>query len=105
MSTLAADETTAVQKARAVLLVLEHAEQIGLPLPFTHTVAEYSDPDTAPVSFGFDRLDQVTDWVLWMESTITTVTTLSGQIVHKARGNALDLPIEVWSVESPTEKP
>ena len=34
-----ATATTITQTTRSVLLILEHAERIGLPAPFTHTVA------------------------------------------------------------------
>ena len=69
-------DSKVMSRTRAALLILEHAERIGLPLPFTHTVADYLSPENAPVTFGFDRLDQVADWALWMETTIDTTTYL-----------------------------
>jgi len=95
-----ATATTITQTTRSVLLILEHAERIGLPAPFTHTVANYADPDTAPVTFGFDRLDQVADWAKWMETTVTSEHYGADSVHYCCKGLALDHPLQVFYIEA-----
>jgi hypothetical protein len=92
MSTTQTAPGAVTSTTRAAKLILEHADRIGLPAPFTITVAD------GAVSFGFDTLADLTDWALWMETQIDEHTLPSGQVQHRAEGVALEQPLTVWHI-------
>lgn len=73
---------------RAALLILEHAERTGLPMPWSvHT----NDADQ-PVRLMFDSLPDLTEWALWLGQPIGEHTT-DTHVHHGVQGDALDHPV------------
>lgn len=74
-----------VRRTRAALAILEHAERVGLPLPFDVDFTDYRDS----ISMIFHTLADLTDWALWLESPITEKA-VGDNTHHVVEGTALD---------------
>lgn len=79
-----------VGRTRAALLILEHAERIGLPIPFDVNVSLTLEP----VAFLFRSLADLAQWALWVESPI-----VEESWANVAVGTALDQPVRLVHVE------
>lgn len=92
MTTTSSTSTTATGNLRAALLIVEHAERIGLPAPCTINVGAYS------TSFSVDTLEELTDWAAWLEEPIKDSVSAAGNAHYNVDGLALDHPINVHLV-------
>lgn len=82
-----------IGRARAALLILEHAERLGLPMPFHVNLSDYSEP-----SMLFGSLGDLAQWALWIGATVSEEP-YQDQVHHTADGNALDQPVRLVRVE------
>ena len=89
-----AEETTALQHTRAILLIQEHAERIGLPLPHIVTLDDYD------VRIHVKTLADLTDWAKWMETTVTSEHYGADSVHYCCKGLALDHPLQVFYIEA-----
>jgi hypothetical protein len=89
----------AITDTRAALLILEHAERTGLPLPHGVQVAEYlGSVYGASIDFMFASLADLTDWAQWMEVAIEE-TVREGCVILSATGDALDARVRCVVVQ------
>lgn len=70
---------------RAALLILEHAERTGLPLPFNVQTTDW----TGSVSFLFASLASLTEWAQWLDAPIGELDARDS-VHHIVTGVALD---------------
>lgn len=82
-----------LRSAIGLAMVLQHAHDLGLPMPFDATAVRHSDR----VSLGFDTLDEVTEWAGYLDAPIGQ-SEHEGRIHHRAEGQALEQPIAVWCI-------
>lgn len=85
-----------IGRVRAVLLILEHAQRLDLPMPFHVNVTDYSAP-----SMLFDSLGDLAQWTLWIGATVSEQP-YQDQVHHVAEGDALDQPVRLIRVEQVT---
>lgn len=77
---------------RAAVLIMEHAERIGLPEPQTVYTSPYW------TSFGVDNLEALTDWANWMEAPIRDYVDDGGNAHYNVDGLALEHTLNVYLV-------
>ena len=65
-TTTTAAPAPVVGRARAALLVLEHAERTGLPMPFDVSVQDYSPA----IGMLFRSVADLAEWALWLETQV-----------------------------------
>lgn len=81
-------------RTRAALLILEHAERLDLPMPWSVEATDYQQR----ISLMFRSVAELAEWALWLEVPISEET--YGQHVHHvALGEALDQPVRLVRVE------
>lgn len=95
-TTTTAAPAPVVGRARAALLVLEHAERTGLPMPFDVTVHDHNPA----VSMLFRSVADLAQWALWIETQVVEHRAADGTIHHIATGHALDQAVRLVRVES-----
>ena len=74
-------------------MVLQHAHDLALPMPFDVTAVDYSDR----IKLGFHTLDDLTEWAVWLDAVIEE-SEGDGRTHHRAEGQALEQPIAVWCI-------
>lgn len=83
-----------IGRARASLLVLEHADRLGLPMPFSVEPTDYGPR----VTLMFRSVADLAEWASWLE--VPVGEELHGEHVHHvALGDALDQPVRLVRVE------
>lgn len=94
LTTTAPAPSPVVGRARAALLILEHAERLGLPMPFSVEATDH----TQRVALMFRSVADLAEWALWLE--VPVGEELHGESVHHiALGDALDQPVRLVRVE------
>lgn len=88
MVTTTRTASTVTSNTRAALLILEHAERTGLPLPY-----DVQTHDASPkVYLQFGSLAAVTEWAAWLDQPIGEYVT-DTHVHHSVQGIALEQPI------------
>jgi len=86
---------TVTSNARAAVRILEHAERIGLPMPFVIGANEYD------LSFQFEHFSELVDWAAWMEVEIASEWSDKTQHHHhRAESTALGLTVACVTTET-----
>jgi hypothetical protein len=94
------DIAAVAKNARAAHAVIEHAANVGLPMPHTVTVHEGDEP----TSFQFDSLVELTEWSRWTEQPITEHEGQAGAIHHYVHATELDHAIKCVAITWPGAK-
>ena len=93
-TTTAPAPSPVIGRARAALLILEHAERLGLPMPFALDITDHTDR----LGLMFRSVADVAEWALWLDVPVTEEI-YPDNVHHVAVGDALDQPVRLVRVE------
>lgn len=97
LTTTAPAPSPVVGRARAALLILEHAERLGLPMPFSVDSTDYSPR----LGMLFHSVADLAQWALWLE--VPVGEEIHGDHIHHvALADALDEPVRLVRIERVT---
>jgi hypothetical protein len=83
-----------IGRARAALLILEHAQRLGLPMPFSVETTDH----TLRITLMFRSVADLAQWALWLEVPVGEEQ--HPEFVHHiALADALDQPVRLVRVE------
>lgn len=83
-----------VQQAHALAAVLQHADNVGLPMPFVAAVHDYRE-----VTLQLNTLDDLSEWAVWLDEP-TAESEHEGHTHHIVVGQALEQAIEARAITS-----
>lgn len=94
-TTTTATTSPVVGRTRAALLILEHAQRIGLPMPFSIEATDHYPR----VSMLFRSVADLAEWALWLEVPVGEEQGTEF-VHHVALGTALDQPVRLVRSET-----
>lgn len=88
-----------IRNTRAALIVLDHAERVGLPLPMSVMT---EGVDCIPTTFVFTNLEDLAEWSRWTEKPIASREHPSGTVTYDLTSVELDHEIRCMFVKVPS---